>query len=269
MVACGQKESAEPKPAPSAEVPEQAPAASAAVIAKVKPKAAPKKDDGPRLYVKSRFAWVHPQPGSEGWIGYLWSGASVKLKKPEPFAGPGCTAWVAIEPRGYVCADGERATLDPKDPAYLVLAKYAPRLDTAWPHEYGESRGLIRYKTIPTPEEQRRREWDLVDHLAKVRAAEKGEARDPSLEGVDLTPAPETPITLGELPATSREPRDALATDLHRGVDCRDALRRARLVALRGHDVGAEGPRDGVPQGHLPRREARRRSQAALGVLSR
>ena len=209
LPACASKENTAPKPAPSAEAPVTE--TSAAPVASVAPAAPDKpKDDGPRLYVKSRFAWVHPQPGSEGWIGYLWSGASVKLKQAEPVVGPGCSKWVAIEPRGYVCADGERATLDPKDPAYQVLAKYAPRLDTAWPHDYGESRGLIRYKTIPSPEEQRRREWDLVDHMKEVQAALEGKPRDASLEGVDLTPAPSTPIELGELPGTAREPRNRL-----------------------------------------------------------
>jgi hypothetical protein len=50
--------------------------------------------------------------------------------------------WYAIEPRGYVCVDGGRATLDANDPVYRAVLPYAPNLDSPWPHQYGESLGL-------------------------------------------------------------------------------------------------------------------------------
>ncbi len=214
--ACASKEPPAPPPERVAE-----PAASAAAVEAPAPEvkaeapasdtqAANAQDDAPRVYAKSRYVWVHSEPGAAGWIGFLWFGGSVKLKSSEPVMGGGCTKWVAIEPRGFVCADGVRATTDPNDPQLVALRKYAPRVDTPWPHDYGESRGLQRYTELPTPEQQRKREWDLAAHLERVAAAAEGGERHASLEGVDLTPGPNAPIDLGTFPATVRENRTRL-----------------------------------------------------------
>ena len=73
------------------------------------PKAAP---DAPRLYAKTRFVWVKPEPGAEGWIGFLWTGGSVKLRKEAPRSAAGCaTKWYPIEPRGWVCAAPRRRSI--------------------------------------------------------------------------------------------------------------------------------------------------------------
>ncbi len=170
-----------------------------------------KPDPGPRVYAKSRFVWIRERPTSKvQWIGFLWSGGSTKLKSLKPHYGPGCQKWYEVEPKGFVCADGDRATLDPKDPAYLALAEHAAKLDTAWPHEYGESRGLRRYKSLPSPELQKQREWDLTQHLAQVEAARRGEKRSRNLEGVDLSVANAQPFPLPEFPRTVYEVRDRL-----------------------------------------------------------
>src|SRR5690606_12010553 len=71
----------------------------------------PPRADVPRVYAKSRNVWVRGRPTSKTlWIGFLWFGSSVPLKSTEPVAGYGCKTWYAIEPKGYVCVDGERAT---------------------------------------------------------------------------------------------------------------------------------------------------------------
>lgn len=167
-------------------------------------------DDSPRVYAKSRYVWVVSQPGAEGWIGFLWFGSSVKLRPLEPVAAGSCTKWVAIEPRGWVCANGVRATTDASDPALATLREYGPRVDTAWPHHYGESRGLLRHKEIPSAEQQKRSEWDFASHMERVEQARRGETRHASLQGVNLDPAPETPIDLLGLPSTVHEPRKRL-----------------------------------------------------------
>jgi hypothetical protein len=166
--------------------------------------------DAPRVYAKSRYVWIHSEPGAPGWIGFLWFGGSVKLKSPDPVMGGGCTKWYAIEPRGFVCADGERATTDPDDPVLKAIVPFAPNTASAWPHQYAESRGASRYAELPTPEQQRMREWDLPQHLAKIRALEEGGKVPDSLVGVDLSPAPPDPIELGKLPSTIRESRDRM-----------------------------------------------------------
>lgn len=168
-------------------------------------------DDGaPRVYAKTRFVWIWPNPSSEGqWIGFLWTGGSVRLRDPEPRFGPGCRHWYAVEPRGYVCVDGDRATLDRDDPGYRLARRFAAKLDSPWPHRYGESLGLRRYATPPTPEQQRLREPDLRAHLERVERARSGEVVE-ALLGVDLARATGTPIEIAGLPRSVHEPRDRI-----------------------------------------------------------
>jgi hypothetical protein len=102
-----------------------------------------------------------------------------------------------------------RATVDANDPVLAAIRPFAPKLDSPWPHQYGESRGLNRYVEPPTPEEQRRREWDLTDHLARIERARGGDVHK-SLVGVDLAQSPDTPIRFEGLPATIRDHRKRL-----------------------------------------------------------
>jgi hypothetical protein len=154
-------------------------------------------DPPARIHAKARFAWIQKAPrGSPGWIGYLSYGGSLPLRGRSVDAArvsgaKGCPAWYAVEPLGYVCA-GDTATLDAADPAVVAMKRDAPRVDSAWPYEYGESHGTPRYPSIPTPEQQRRTEWDLDAHLEKVEKARRAEPNTPrprALVGVDLSPA--------------------------------------------------------------------------------
>ena len=105
---------------------------------------------GPRVYARTRYVWIRPEPdASKEWIGYLWTGGSVALKSAKPVFGPGCMEWYAIEPRGYVCVDGNRATLNADDPVYRAVLPYAPNLASPWPHLYGESLGLKMAMVLP------------------------------------------------------------------------------------------------------------------------
>ncbi|MGK3995499.1 L,D-transpeptidase [Sorangium sp. So ce1024] len=99
-----------------------------------------------RVYSKSREVMIRAAPRSKSqWIGQLTIGGSVPLKSAEPVRGSGdCPAFYAVEPRGYVCVDGERATLDPADPMLKTLAVHAPLVDQPLPYHYGESLGLKR-----------------------------------------------------------------------------------------------------------------------------
>ncbi|HEY5376172.1 MAG TPA: L,D-transpeptidase [Polyangiaceae bacterium] len=107
-------------------------------------------DSPPRVYARTRYVWIRPEPdASKEWIGYLWTGGSVALKGRKPVYGPGCMEWYAIEPRGYVCVDGNRATLNADDPVYRAVLPYAPNLSSPWPHQYGESLGLDSAYTLP------------------------------------------------------------------------------------------------------------------------
>lgn len=181
----------------AAVVPEQAPPSEPAPVVPVQ--ATP---EVPSVYVKSRFVWVRPDPSTaKDWIGFLWTGARVPLKSTEPIAGPGCKTYYAIEPQGYVCVDDKRATLDPKDPVYLAIAPYAPKVDSPWLHQYGESIGLPRYFKTPTPEHQRQREIDLTSHLRDLSAAREGQTPK-RLASVDLSLPSNTGFDFPELPRT-------------------------------------------------------------------
>jgi hypothetical protein len=181
-------------PSPSATAPElvaRAPAAPSSA----KP-AAPKRahDDGaPRVHAKTRFVWIRSEPDSgTDWIGFLWSGGSVKLKSQKPRPGPGCETWYAVEPRGWVCVDGKRVTLDGNDEALAALRKYGGNLEQAQPHRYGESIGLQRYEALPSREELKLRERGFERHAGEVAAARGGETPD-ALRGIDLTLPPDEP----------------------------------------------------------------------------
>ena len=106
----------------------------------------------PRVYARTRYVWIRPEPdASKEWIGYLWTGGSVALRSGKPVFGPGCMNWYAIEPRGYVCVDGNRATLDakrcrvPRRPAVRArpeLALAASIRRVARPHQRGGAPGF-------------------------------------------------------------------------------------------------------------------------------
>ncbi len=160
--------------------------------------------DVPRVYAKSRNVWIRGTPTYDTqWVGFLWWGDSVPLKSTEPVSGPGCETWYAVEPRGYVCVDGKRATLDPLDPMVQGTWKYAHNPDIPNPHpHYGETTGAYRYVRLPTEKAQRAKEWDFRFRREWIAKAITTGERAEELLGVDLTPAPQTSLTLPELPGT-------------------------------------------------------------------
>jgi hypothetical protein len=164
-------------------------------------------DDGaPRVHAKTRFVWIRSEPDvATDWIGFLWSGGSVRLKSGKPRPGPGCETWYAIEPRGWVCVDARRATLDGNDPALAALREYGAALDSARPHRYGESLGLERYDQLPTFEVQKMRERGFEAHEKRVLLARSG-AND-GLTGVDVTLPSEPPPRLPDLLPSVHEGR--------------------------------------------------------------
>jgi len=133
----------------------------------------------------------------------LTLGGSVRLKNGSAAEaktlGPGCDAWYAIEPTGYVCL-GADTTLDPNDPVYVALVAHAANVDDPHPFHYGESIGTPRYERVPSPAAQREREWDLDDHRSKLAEL-----------GVDTTPAGEAFPELPSMSPLVREARGSVA----------------------------------------------------------
>jgi hypothetical protein len=104
----------------------------------------------PHLYVRTRTLSVHGDPSLKGKpIGTLVAGDAVALRDEAPRPAAGCASLRAIEPRGWVCTDGDAATLDETDPVWLALQAHAPDFGSAWPYSYGESKGARRHAAVP------------------------------------------------------------------------------------------------------------------------
>jgi hypothetical protein len=161
------------------------------------------RDGVPRVYPMTRNVWVRPGPSHAlSWIGFSWFGSSMRRRAAPALPGPGCRGlFYPVEPRGYVCVDDERATLDPEHPVLRGVARYAPNLASPWPHRYGESLGLQRYVSLPSERLLRATEPDYEQHrglLARARAGEPIAA----LLGVDTSASSGDAIELPILPRT-------------------------------------------------------------------
>jgi hypothetical protein len=168
-------------------------------------------DGSPRVYALTRNVWIQPRPsGADSWVGFLWFGSSVRVREPEPASGPGCAgAWYAVDPRGYVCVDDARATLDPNHPVVQGLTPHSPQLDSPWPHRYGESIDLQRYLELPRERTQRAREWYYRSHQALLARARAGESIE-ALLGIDVSLPQAEQLLLPPLPRTLQIDRDRL-----------------------------------------------------------
>ena len=210
LAGCSQSEpavQARPTAASSISIPPSPPPAVTPVAAAVAPVAkepAQPEAPGMRVYAKTRFVWIRQEPDtSKQWIGYLWSGESAKLATGKPAYGPGCMTWYAVEPVGFVCVDGLRATLDPEDPGYVATKKYAADLSSPWPHQYGEAKSLTRllalegsplsFPNLPNSVHDGRielRSGSTVAFVSDVRAKEQD-----YLLGADLSYIPKERVT--------------------------------------------------------------------------
>lgn len=162
----------------------------------------------PELHSKARYVWIYSTPdASSDWIGYLWTGASVRLKSDKPYFGRGCSGpFYELEAGGFVCQNGKLSTLDSDDAVFSTLHAFGPNVDDPLPYRYGESLGLVRYRDLPSPEIQRRNESDLDFHLASVAKARRGESV-PALLGVDLRLPPAAPPPMSELARSIHQSR--------------------------------------------------------------
>ena len=143
-----------PAPVETVAPPAAAPGAQEAAVEK--PAAAPPPEDTrPRLAAIAPFAYIYRKPDGEGLaLGYVRFGSSIPLKSDKPIEGKGCSrGWYAVEPRGYVCLDSHKTTLDLHDPYYLALKSVAPTPDAVWYYHYAFSNGAPMYSRIPTAEE--------------------------------------------------------------------------------------------------------------------
>ncbi|MBW2531994.1 MAG: L,D-transpeptidase [Deltaproteobacteria bacterium] len=101
-------------------------------------------------------------------IGTIRGGQSVRLSEAAPAYRPSCRGgWFAVRPRGFVCV-GSDATRDEPDATTRARAEALPDRSAAYPYRYGVALGSPRYRRLPTPQEQRRSEPGLDQHLASA-----------------------------------------------------------------------------------------------------
>jgi hypothetical protein len=143
----------------------------------------------------------------------LWPGGSVALASPKPIYAKGCDTWYAVLPRGYVCIDRRRATLDAEDPVLVEVTSRSVDSFAEAPYHYAVSLGAQRYESLPDHSTQRAREPDLEQHLELVEDARHGQRRDPTVDGIDLTPATEDAVAFSGLPMDIQLQRPALRRD--------------------------------------------------------
>lgn len=102
-------------------------------------------------------------------IGLLRLGALVK--RDEAQAGTeGCQGgWYKVQPRGYVCANPEEASIDPNHP--LARAAWVrPDIRKPLPYAYGFVRAVApQYLRVPNAEDQKSREFKLKEHLESFK----------------------------------------------------------------------------------------------------
>ena len=113
--------------------------------------AQPVPTDAPRVYARTRHVSIFSEPRTDAkTVGHLSIGGSVRVRSADPIQNKksGCAKFYAVEPRGYVCADGHKATTDPNDAIVVELAKHAPDLSSPWPYWYGESQGAIKNRVL-------------------------------------------------------------------------------------------------------------------------
>jgi lipoprotein-anchoring transpeptidase ErfK/SrfK len=125
----------------------------------------------------------------------------------------GCETWYEVSPRGFVCVDQRRATLDPSDAGFRELAQHPADYASSTPHHYAGSLGVERYLHLPALPEQHIREPDLTTHLQAMAAARSGSDLGGAFIGVDLSPAPEDGVDFAALPPEVQVQRHSLKRD--------------------------------------------------------
>ena len=131
-------------------------------------------DKRPRIGAIAERAYIYEHPVAAGLaLGYVRLGTSVPLISLEKIEGKDCArGYHKVAPRGYICVDPRKTTLDLDDPYYRALAELAPRYDVAFPYRYAFSNGAPMYSRVPTKDEQEKAERDLLPPGSFVQLAE-------------------------------------------------------------------------------------------------
>ncbi|MEZ4228885.1 MAG: L,D-transpeptidase [Polyangiaceae bacterium] len=139
-----------------------------------------KQDEKPRIYALDLRVYIRERPSDASpEIGALRIGQGVTLRSQRAVKGAGCenpgkgtpskAGWFPVEPEGYVCLD-RTTTLDEKHPLLVAKAGHQADFTKDAPVRWGESLEAPVYRRYPTEKEQKRSEYQLEKHLARVNA---------------------------------------------------------------------------------------------------
>lgn len=142
-------------------------------------------------------AYIYKKPEPKGLpLGYIRMGTSAPLLSTEPVEGKDCPrGYYKVKPRGYVCLDPRKTTLDLNDAYYQALAQFAPVKGLAFPYSYAFSNGAPMYSRVPTKEEAEKAEKSFGPAGSFVQLAEWSAgheeliARGETIPGKDQMPA--------------------------------------------------------------------------------
>lgn len=123
-------------------------------------------------------------------------GTSAPLLSTEVVEGKDCArGYYKVKPRGYVCLDPRKTTLDLNDPYFQALAQFAPSKSVAFPYSYAFSNGAPMYSHVPTTAEAEKAEKKFGPAGSFVQLAEWSAgheeliARGEKIAGKDQIPA--------------------------------------------------------------------------------
>ena len=128
-----------------------------------------------------RQAMVYATPSRQSKVlGYLRAGSVVR-RSSQPQSRTQCPGgWYRIEPRGYVCVDGQTATLDVQHPVVALLQGGSDSArERAERHGLPYDYAIARYPTppfygqLPSMRQQKQREPDLRKHRRRDAARQK------------------------------------------------------------------------------------------------
>lgn len=142
-------------------------------------------------------AYIYKKPEVKGLpLGYIRMGTSAALVSSEAVVTQGCPrGYYKVKPRGYVCLDPRKTTLDLADPYYQALAQFAPPKGVVFPYSYAFSNGAPMYGRVPTAAEAEKAEraFGAAGSFVQLAAWSAGHeeliARGEKIPGKDTMPA--------------------------------------------------------------------------------
>lgn len=149
----------------------------------------------PRIGAIVDRAYIYERPAAVGLpLGYVRMGMSAPLVSLDKVEGKDCPrGYLKVLPRGYICSDPRKTTLDLQDPYYRALAELAPRFDVPFPYHYAFSNGAPMYSRVPSKAEQEKAERDLLPPGSFVQLAEWSRGHEELITNEKIMPTDPVP----------------------------------------------------------------------------